>query len=284
MFLVLAHADDPSALRVHRLLAQRHGAAAVALVSADALALAPVWEHRLDDQGDGARTLVELADGRRLEDRSISVVLNRLRRVDAPHFARASTADRDYAQTELYSLVLSWLASLAAPVVNAVSTRALFGPERSLVEWLPAFADAGLAPRGLAMATSARERPRRDWWAYRVAPGSTNSLLPVGEPTPVSLLGREPVVYLEPVDRPAGRVLVVGDRASGDAPEEAWAGCRRLAAGLGCDLLEVAFDWAASGALLASAATVCPSLVDDTEAAAVADWLEGRAGQGRSGS
>jgi hypothetical protein len=279
MFLVLAHADDRSALRVHRLLAQRHGAAAVALVSADALALAPLWEHRLDERGDPDGSSIELADGCRLDDRSIGVVLNRLRQVEAPQFARASPADRDYAQSELYSLVLSWLASLAAPVVNPVSTRALCGPERSLVEWLAAFADAGLSPRGLAAATSARGCVRRDWWAYRIAAASTNSILPLGEPTPASLLGRAPVVYLEPIVRPAGRVLVVGDRVLGDAPEEAWDGCRRLAGRLGCDLLEVAFGWAASGALLAATATVCPSLCDDGEAAAVADWLEARRGQ-----
>jgi hypothetical protein len=279
MFLVLAHADDRSALRVHRLLAQRHGATAVALVSADALAFAPLWEYRLDERGDGRGSAIELADGRRLDDRSIGVVLNRLRQVDAPQFARARPADRDYAQSELYSLVLSWLASLAAPVVNPVSTRALCGPEHSLVEWLAAFADAGLAPRGLAAATSARSFARRDWWAYRIAAASTSSLLPLGEPTPASLLGRAPVVYLEPIVRSAGRVLVIGDRTRGDAPKPVWDGCLRLAGQLGCELLEVGFGRAASGAELATGATVCPDLGEDGEAAAVADWLETRRGQ-----
>ena len=161
MFVVLAHADDRSALRVYAALARRHGAASVALVSPDALALAPLWEHRLwDGDGDDAtRSVIELPDGRRLDDAAIGVVLNRLRRIDAPHFASATRADREYAAAELYSLALSWLASLRAPVVNPVGTRALFGPERSPVEWAVAFAAAGLVPRGMAMRASARDGP-----------------------------------------------------------------------------------------------------------------------------
>jgi hypothetical protein len=279
MFLVLAHADDRPALRVRAALVRRHGAASVALVSADALALAPVWEHRLWDgeDDDTLRSVIGLPDGRTLEDATVGVVFNRLRRIEAPHFARAKPADRDYAGAELYSLALSWLASLRAPVVNPVSTRALFGPERSAVEWLCAFAEAGLAPRGLAMRTSARDGPPRgDWWACRVAPESTNSLVPAGEPMPASLLGRRPAIYLEPVAAPAGRARVVGDRGLGDAPEETHGGTLRLARRLGCDLLEVDFGRTPSGGLRAATATVCPGLHGEPEVLAVADLLEAR--------
>ena len=281
MFVVLAHADDRSALRVYAALVRRHGSATVALVSADALALAPLWEHRLWDGDDGdVRSLIELPDGRGLDDAAIGVVLNRLRRMDAPHFARAIQADREYAAAELYGLALSWLASLRVPVVNPVGTRALFGPERSPVEWSVALAGAGLVPRGMAMRASARDgRPARrpdDWWACEVAPESINSLVPADAPTPASLLGRRPAIYVEPIAAPAGRALVAGDRVLGDAPREAQGGSLHLARRVGCELLEVAFGWTPAGELRAMTATVCPGLYGEAEVAAVADLLEVR--------
>ena len=106
-FLILAGAEDALAVRVAAELIRRHSASAVSVVTPEELVLAP--RIRCLIPGTSGFTL---HNGVVLQERGIGVVFNRLRTAPVPHFENARPADRDYAQMELFALLLSWLASL----------------------------------------------------------------------------------------------------------------------------------------------------------------------------
>jgi len=256
-FLILAAQGDTGATRVHAALQARHGPDAVVLASGEALALAPLWAHRLKPTG-AMDTDLRLADGTRLPSSDIAVVLNRLRFVALPHWAAARPVDRDYATMEMHALLLSWLASLPCPVLNPPSARGLAGAERPLAEWLLLAGEAGLPAR-----------------AYH---GTTK---PAGQG-----------VFLEPVAPvPPCRVLVAGDAVVGNAlallPPDGAERCRRLAQRSGCPLLECLFAPAASGGSTTDwrfcGANLLPDLADTAALSAVVALLEERAARGTAG-
>lgn len=151
--LLLAHLEDRLALRVAASLRRRLGRQAVEIVSAEALALAEHWLHRLEqgspEGGDNllqVQSEIQLANGVWLRAGEIGVVFNRLRFAPAPQFASATEQDRDYASAELGALWLSWLASLqfsGVPVINPVGHGRL-GVAHSRLAWLRLAAQAGL--------------------------------------------------------------------------------------------------------------------------------------------
>lgn len=256
MILILAHPEDLSAIRLHGALRSRVGPAGVRIVSVEEVALSPRWIHRAGAAGAGGSS-VTLADGTVIDDRALDLVIQRVRAVGAPHFAGAQPCDRDYAATELQALVLSWLQSLACPVVNPPAATMLGMRSRGLLEWMVLAARAGLATPTVHVATSARRLRHADW-----RPASRT-------------LGREPVVAIEP--RPTGhrRVVVAGERVVGDAPPEVARACVRLARSTGCSLLEIQLG-TSGGSWRFQRADEQVTIPDTATANAIAAaWLDG---------
>ena len=149
-FLILAHPDDETALRVAAILRRRHGQEAVGIVSAEALAMAPRFVHTLSSTpgrpGLAIDSAITLASGIALLSGEIRAVFNRLRSSDAPHFSTASNSDREYASAETGALWVSWLAGLqsqGAVVINPV-WRGILQAGFSQLEWFKLAAQAGL--------------------------------------------------------------------------------------------------------------------------------------------
>jgi hypothetical protein len=274
-FVILAHIDDETALRVGALLRARHGPERVALVSAEELVFAARWAHRLD--GASAITELRLASGVELNSHDIGVVFNRLRHVDLPHFAAATAEDRSYAVTETYAFWLSWLASLPCPVVNPATARGLGAQERSHAEWLLLAGRAGLPARAYHFTSDPRRYSDSQLLPYeRVqapSPDGVSHYERAGQPS----VSRRPAFYLEPVAEARRRALVVGERVLG-APDEAYcAPLRQLAAAAGCDLLEASFARAAGdGAWRVCDISPLPRAVEGEAARAIGAHLEAK--------
>lgn len=116
------------------------------------------WSHRTGP-GGGARTTLTWR-GQLLEDRDIAVVWFRERSLLSPVVsARWSDADRDYADSELRALWVSFLCSLGPRVVNCVDGTSPAGPSWSRFQWLAKAREAGLPLAKSALATSARLVP-----------------------------------------------------------------------------------------------------------------------------
>jgi hypothetical protein len=141
MWLVLCDRSDHAALWAHRGLEAR-GFQPLELVTADALAYALRWEHRVG--AAGASVAVELADGRRIDGGRVRGVLNRLVAVPEGHLALVRDEDREYARQELHAFFVSWLACLPGRVVNRPTPQGLCGSWRHRSEWLALAAAAGL--------------------------------------------------------------------------------------------------------------------------------------------
>jgi hypothetical protein len=225
VWLVLCHADDGAAVWAYRGLLAR-GLAPLELVTAEALAFALRWVHRVDSAG--AAFEVTLADGRRIASGEVRGTLNRIRYVPAPHWRSAAGADRDYAQQELFAFFTSALHALPGPVLNPASATGLSGCPRFPEEWAAAAARAGLAAP-----------PRRRRTASPDAP-----VVPEGPGAP-----------------PARRVLafVAGQTVIG-APEPAAAACRALARQTGTPLLGIELDLDPAAGWRFHAATDFPDL------------------------
>lgn len=218
MWLLLCEHNDVHALWAAEGLRARD-VEPLAVVSSEQLAYALRWEHRLDGS---VRTEVVLADGRTLRSDDVRGVLNRLQQVPTGHFARASEADRAYAQQELTALILSFLHGLPGPMLNRPVGQSPSGPWLHLSEWTHEAAGAGLAVR-----------------TY-----TRTSRQAADTPEGLAAAPRLPVETL----------IVVGDGVVGrSAPSAAIAGSRRLAVQTGASLLGVQFvvvdgDWLFAGA------------------------------------
>lgn len=195
MWLILCGTDDLPALWAFQGLGAR-GLAPLELVSAPLLAYSLRWEHRLD--GNGAGTVLTLADGRTLQGGEVRGTLNRLRSLPFAHLEHAAPGDREYARTELLALFASWLHALPPPVLNRPAPESLVGRDRHLSEWVWLAARAGLP-----------------------TPPYAESSDPAGAPA----AGARPV----PIFTPWRTVFVVAGRAVGEAPDGVLEGCLRLA-------------------------------------------------------
>lgn len=239
MFLILAHAEDPTALQVGNALIERHGHERVRMLTAEDLVLSTQWSHR--QEGQQVKTLLRLADGLLLSSDSIKVVFNRLRYITMPHFDTAKAVDRDYAVGEMFALLLSWLASFSCPVVNRASVRGLGGAEISLAEWLLLAGKAGLPTRQLRFTTNSRLFFRKSFVPYVPSEGAHLSKAESFQPASVPVLGKSPALFLEPVAEEVSRILVVGNKTCPDVKSELTENCLRLARMSGCDLIECFF-------------------------------------------
>jgi hypothetical protein len=141
MWLVVCAANDFSALWAARELARR-GLQPLEIVTAEALAYCRRFIHRL---GTGrVSTEISLADGRIIDSAVVRGTLNRLQNIPSQHLARAPSADRQYAEQELFALYMSWLHGLPGVMVNRPTPRGLSGEWRSQPEWIWLAARAGL--------------------------------------------------------------------------------------------------------------------------------------------
>lgn len=140
MWLVLAEAEDADAVWAADGLRRRLDD--VELVTADTLAGAR-WRHRVG----GARNHVEaqLNDGRTIDSRAVSGVVNRLTGIFASAAEALASDDWEYGAQEWHAFVLGWLQSFAGPVVNPAGPRGLCGPFRYPGEWRLLAHRAGLA-------------------------------------------------------------------------------------------------------------------------------------------
>lgn len=123
--LVLAHLEDRVALGVAAAL--RRARRQVLALTPEALAMAPGIMVRQAPKLPASELAIEweirLAGGKLLRSGEVEAVFNRMRSVDAPHFASSDPFDREYAQAESAAWLVSWLAALeaaGAPVVNPV--------------------------------------------------------------------------------------------------------------------------------------------------------------------
>src|SRR3954469_11822581 len=140
MWLVLCDASDASAVWVCQEM-RRRGVAPVELLTADDLALADYWEHRVGK--DGASIRFRAGALEIIGDR-LGGVFNRLYTVPVPHWQSKPKSDRDYVQQEMVALFLSWLHALPCPVVNRPTPQGLSGQWRCESEWVWLARQAGL--------------------------------------------------------------------------------------------------------------------------------------------
>lgn len=261
--LVLAHLGDEAALRIHVAVEARLGRGASRIVSAEALALAPSWVHRLES--GRASGCVQLADGTQLDGEQIGVVLNRLRFVPMPHWAASAEGDRDYAVAEMSALWASWLAGLPCPVVDPPPSGVLVARPRTLVERLAEAGRAGFAVRRACLTTDSRLVRGRGL----VPPDPLGS----GALSARMVLGRGPALLLEPLPPARERLLVVGERVVGWRAAELAAPARELARRLGRSVLELALAEDVQGRPRVADVNDWPALASPADAALVAELL-----------
>lgn len=174
-----------------------------------------IWDHRVGS--DGAASLLTLDDGRVVDSGEIKGTLNRLQ---AAPMTPLAAEDREYGFHEISALLMSWLASLSGPVLNAPDTRGLAGAWRPAAEWAVLAAEVGLRAAPVTVDTELAwpgdEMGWRAWPPYA----------PVAED-----------------------VIVVGEAVFAAEPmDEATIGaCRRLAALAETPLLGLAFSCATCG-------------------------------------
>jgi hypothetical protein len=142
MNLILCNVHDAAAKWAYLQL-RREASDAIELVTAEVLACAVRWEHRVTSHG--TVTAITLADGRTLRSDQVRATLNRLDHVP-PIAARASDAERQYAAAEMHALFASWLHALPGRVWNRATPAGLSGNTwRQSAEWRQLAARAGFA-------------------------------------------------------------------------------------------------------------------------------------------
>jgi hypothetical protein len=212
--LILAHSLDPTASAL-ALALRRQGTFAVECATIDRLAAAR-WQHAIAARGM-VETAVDLGDG--TSDAAPDVVFNRLHTATTQHFKGWNVTDRQYGQTELLALLLSWLTSLGERVVNKPVGGSLAGPLDKPWLWLARAKAVGLPLHPAGATTSTRRfAPPRDAL-------ERHELLPAATPFGLNRTAG--------YSRPAATfidLLVVGDRIIGaDAASAAHERCLRLA-------------------------------------------------------
>jgi len=182
-------------------------------------------------------TELTLADGRLFHSDTLELVFQRIQRLELPQFALSTSDDREYAVAEMHALLLSWFEGLSCPVVNKAGPRGLCGAERSRLEWLKLAASAGLRTRGVELVSDVRRFNCAELRPH-VAINDTgpHDPLPIMHP---QILGRSPAQFLEPVDGPQCRVLVIGQQCFGIPPDTSADACVKLAQLSGNHLLEI---------------------------------------------
>lgn len=223
-FLILASAEDPLAVRVAAELIRRHSVSTVSLVTPEELVLAPRIGCLLPGTSE-----FTLHNGLVLQEQGLGVVFNRIPVVPTPHFENARPADREYAQMELFALLLSWLTSLRCPVVNCPSPQGLGGWPGTEFAWRHRFAQAGLPALPIRLTNSSRRYGRRD------LPELPLTQLGIGDyPAGYGWLR-----YGSPPEGPSDVAVVMGRNVAGPLPEGWREPAIALARAVGAQLLAI---------------------------------------------
>lgn len=141
MWLILCSSSDASALWAYQGLKQL-GLAPLHWITAESLAHARRWEHRLNS--DDSQFKITLADGQKIDSTQIRGVINRLPAPSGWTAQQATPADQVYAQAELQAFYLSWLHALPGVVINRPTPLGLCGPWMHASEWTLRASRAGL--------------------------------------------------------------------------------------------------------------------------------------------
>ncbi len=141
MWLILCETNDLAALWVYEGLRDR-GFTPLEMVNVDALNYGITWEHRLGS--DNVTIDIKLSDGRRINNREIQGVINRLQNVPNENLILFHPSDRNYVIHELIAFFVSWLYALPKPVLNRPTPQGLSGYSRHISEWIWLAAQAGL--------------------------------------------------------------------------------------------------------------------------------------------
>ena len=246
LWLVLCGANDLPAFWAYEGL-KRRGLQPLALVTEDQLGIGCRWVQRIDDQGVAAGLVT--ADGRTISTEETRGTFNRLMGVPRSFPLLAKAADRDYAIQEMTAFLMSWLAALPPPVLNAATPRGLSGAWRRAAEWTWLAASAGL--------------PVASYFASTSDPANV-------------LASEQPTAY---PGAPRRTLFVVSGRAIGKAPSQILAGCRRLAWLAGTALLGMDFADTAAGPWTFCGASPWPDL--RTGGDALLDALADTLGEGQ---
>lgn len=142
MWLILCETNDLAALWVYEGLRDK-GFNPLELVRADALLHGISWEHRLGPD-DKVTIDIRLPDGRRINNREIQGVINRLLSVPNENRTFIHASEENYFINEMTAFFLSWLYALPKPVLNRPTPQGLSGYARHISEWIWLAAQAGL--------------------------------------------------------------------------------------------------------------------------------------------
>jgi len=168
MWLVLCSSADTAALWAYQGLKQL-GLGPLELVTAEHLASASRWEHRL--RGLKTEVSITLADGRVIDGSQVRGVLNRMHAPSELTTQRAVASDKSYAQSETQAFYLSWLHGLPGVVINRPTPYGLSGAWLHPSEWTMRACLVGL--RTLVYRQSARDLPNQNYPTF--APQSPNA-------------------------------------------------------------------------------------------------------------
>jgi hypothetical protein len=269
--LILCHRCDMTAKRVAALLGSALTNETVELVYLDELIQSPHLSQRLQDRNSSSE--FQLWDGRRVGSDDLALVFNRLRYVEIAHFHRAKPAERDYAVSEMFALLVSWLHSLQCPVLNPPSSQSLQGRFLSPLAWQSLALSAGLSVPELRIVTSQRR------YTERVLPPLPDgaAVLGVSPESPAMSQfggGNWPGVFCTALGTAIRTVLVLGSEVFGDIDGTQEVPCRNLARLSGFDILRLQFVQAArSTAWIFIGADPVPELTSPTEVAALTHFL-----------
>lgn len=225
--LVLAHLDDRVALGVAAAL--RRARRQVLALTPEALAMAPGITYRQAPKPPAYELMIEweirLAGGKLLHSGEIEAVFNRMRSVDAPHFASSDPADREYAQAESAAWLVSWLAALEAAGARVVNPARRGGLQPGWGGW-----EWGLPP---SISPHFKERKWGEGEPPSSPPGSGEQQWGEGEQARLLVAGEQRVWQGEPL----------GDLRIADFET----GIRSIQARSSCVLCELRFERTVSG-------------------------------------
>lgn len=226
MYLVLCSTYDSSAHWAYQGLKDL-GLEPLELITADHLAYAPFWEHRVGK--DGAQVRIGLADGRTVSTPEIRGVVNRLLGAPPDLTRLAASTDREYADAELAALYTSWVHALPNSI-NRPTPQGLCGSWRHTSEWVLLASQAGLATPPYRQ--NAKSKPESGY------------------------------ASLAPDGAPITRVIALRERLFGaPTPAEVAESCRRLRAAAQTELLGIEFFATPAGEWTFAFATPYPDLM-----------------------
>lgn len=121
---------------------KKRGLEPVRIVLPDELTFGAEYVHRLS--ATSVDTELRLKGDQPIASHQISGVFNRLVEMPPEYLDLVGESDRDYIQEEFHAFFMSWMNSLACPVLNPPGATYLFGEWYHVSEWLSLANQVGL--------------------------------------------------------------------------------------------------------------------------------------------